>query len=101
MSFLLSVFVTAAVSARLVPCLPVHVCLINVIYLHVSWKKTGDWDGDSRPYKTRHPDVMPPDKMSPDKNNPGQNAIVLFCVWKMLIRSRILAKTHKCYRLRW
>jgi len=34
-----------------------------------------------------------------DKNHPGQNAIVLFCVGKMLKRSRILAKTQKCYRL--
>jgi len=34
-----------------------------------------------------------PDKMT--QNNPRQNAIVLFCVRKLLIRSGILAKTHK------
>jgi len=39
------------------------------------------------------------DKMSQRKNNPRQNAIVLFCVRKMLIGSRILGTTHKFYRL--
>jgi len=33
------------------------------------------------------------------KNNRGQNAAVLFCVSQMVIRSRMLLKTHKCYRM--